>query len=106
MPPFEEQYRIRNESGVLVIGGDFVWPALDLVLCADGRQWHSDPVTFEKDRRQWAELSALGWHPMHVTRKMLRSDAWLCRLKRKIAQQQRGRVSHCSRSRWTRAAIA
>jgi hypothetical protein len=88
LPKFEEQYPIRDQHGVFLVRGDIVWPQLGIVLFADSREWHSDPASFENDRRQWAELSALGWHPMHVTRKMLNTDAWLSRLERKIAQRQ------------------
>ena len=45
-----------------------------LILEADGRAWHSDSDTFEKDRRRDAQALALGYQTIRITSQQLRHE--------------------------------
>lgn len=46
---------------------DFAYPAQRLAIELDGRRWHSDPGTFESDRRRDQLTLAAGWRPVRIT---------------------------------------
>jgi len=46
---------------------DLLWPAQRLVVEVDGFAYHSDPASFERDRRRDGELAAAGYTVIRVT---------------------------------------
>ncbi|MGW0160468.1 hypothetical protein ACWDUN_14255 [Mycobacterium sp. NPDC003323] len=60
LPMPELQYEVVDLSGRLW-RLDFAWPSCKLAVEYDGFDWHSDPVSFAKDRQKRAALQELGW---------------------------------------------
>ncbi len=46
---------------------DFAWPDQRVALEVDGFAFHSDRVTWERDRNRQSHLAAVGWRVLHVT---------------------------------------
>ena len=46
---------------------DFRWPAHQLILEADGRAWHDDPISRQQDAQRQAELERAGERILRVT---------------------------------------
>ncbi len=83
------QYRVRDEAGIPVAKADFAWPALRVLLLADGVEIHRSAKVFENDLLQTSVLEALGWRVTRVHRKMLLNDVWLVRLGHLLEAQRR-----------------
>ena len=60
------QFDIRKGS-TLVARVDVAYPELRLAIEADGFRFHSGPGSWERDLARRNELTALGWHVIHVT---------------------------------------
>lgn len=61
------QYEIRDRLGQFVARVDFCWPALRLVVEADGFAFHSDRAAYRADRRRLNELERLGWRVLRFS---------------------------------------
>jgi very-short-patch-repair endonuclease len=70
---------------------DFLWRDARLVVEVDGYAYHSDPLAFERDRLRDAELQALGYRVMRVTRlQLLRApEAVIARIRRALRATER-----------------
>ena len=68
----------RREHPVFVDGGvyylDFARPHFKIGVEADGRWWHSDRASFERDRARLNALTAAGWRVPRVTERQARTD--------------------------------
>ncbi len=68
----------RREHPVYVEGTvyylDFAWPHFRVGVEADGRRWHSDARSFERDRERLNALTAAGWKVVRVTEQQVRTD--------------------------------
>lgn len=53
---------------------DFAVPHLKVAVEADGRRWHSDAVSFERDRERHNDLTAAGWRILRVTERQVRTE--------------------------------
>jgi very-short-patch-repair endonuclease len=51
---------------------DLWWPALRLVIEADSREWHDDPLARHEDAERQAELEAAGERVIRVTSAQMR----------------------------------
>ena len=80
------------ETNVIVHGHevDCLWRAERLIVEVDGRQYHSDPRSFELDRRRDAVLIAAGYRVMRVTWSQIRAGPrpLLVRLAKALARGQ------------------
>lgn len=65
LPMPELQYEVVDFSGRLW-RLDFAWPTSGLAVEYDGFDWHSDPVSFAKDRQKRAALQEMGWTVMTI----------------------------------------
>lgn len=45
---------------------DFAWPLRKLAVEYDGFDWHSDPVSFARDRQKRAALQEMGWTVLSI----------------------------------------
>ena len=61
------QFEIRDRWGVLVARVDFCWPAIGLVVEADGFAFHSDRAAYRRDRARLNELERLGWRVLRFS---------------------------------------
>jgi very-short-patch-repair endonuclease len=61
---------------------DFFWPEHKLVVEVDALSTHSDPRTFERDRKRDAELTLAGYTVIRVTRRQIdgEPDAVMARI--------------------------
>lgn len=71
-PKFEREYPVYVYGGVYYL--DFAWPHLRVGVEADGRRWHSDAPSFERDLDRHNALTAAGWRVLRVTERQVRSD--------------------------------
>jgi very-short-patch-repair endonuclease len=60
------QFRIHRGDQV-VARVDFAYPERGLAIEADGYLFHSDPVSWRKDRARRNALTGMGWYVVHVT---------------------------------------
>ena len=58
---------------------DAVWPERRLVVELDGRAFHDDPASFERDRARDRRLAVAGWRVIRVTWRQMRDPAALTR---------------------------
>lgn len=72
LPPFRREHPVVVDGGVYYL--DFAWPHFKIAVEADGRRWHSDPASFERDRARLNALTAAGWRVLRVTERQARSD--------------------------------
>jgi very-short-patch-repair endonuclease len=66
LAPPEAQYVIRG-GGRFVARVDFCWPALRLIVEADGRRWHDPEDARTFDRRRANECASYGWRVLRFT---------------------------------------
>jgi hypothetical protein len=66
LPPPESQYVIRGD-GRFVARVDFCWPALRLIVEADGRRWHDPDDRRNADRRRANGCASYGWRILRFT---------------------------------------
>jgi very-short-patch-repair endonuclease len=60
------QHEIRH-GGRVIARVDFAYPEAKLAIEADGYQWHSGRIAFERDLARRNALTNLSWDVMHVT---------------------------------------
>lgn len=65
LPAPELQYEIVDYSGRRW-RLDFAWPLCKLAVEYDGFDWHSDPVSFARDRQKRAALQEMGWTVLSI----------------------------------------
>jgi predicted transcriptional regulator of viral defense system len=53
---------------------DFHWPAAKLIVEADGRATHANPIGFERDRARDLTLALAGWRVMRISARQLRRE--------------------------------
>jgi very-short-patch-repair endonuclease len=65
----------RPEINALVEGFevDAVWRDRRLVVELDGRDTHSTPAAFERDRERDRVLQVAGWRPVRITYRQMRA---------------------------------
>lgn len=61
---FWAQYMINGDQRMRVDGA---FPQIKLIVEADGREWHSDKESIEKDKRRDSYLSSQGWTVLRFT---------------------------------------
>jgi very-short-patch-repair endonuclease len=65
-------------DGHLVARLDFAYPELKIGIELDGYAFHSDRLSFERDRRRLTELVNEGWHMLVFTKQQIRDHpAWI-----------------------------
>lgn len=57
-----------------VFYADFAFPAFRVAVEVDGRRWHSDARSFERDREKHNALTLAGWKVLCVTERQVRTD--------------------------------
>lgn len=72
VPPFRREHAVYVDGGVYYL--DFAWPHFRVGVEADGRRWHSDAGSFERDRLRHNALVAAGWKVVRVTERQVRAD--------------------------------
>jgi very-short-patch-repair endonuclease len=72
LPPFRREFPVYVEGGVYYL--DFAWPLFRVGVEADGRRWHSDAGSFERDRSRHNALTAAGWKVLRVTERQVRAE--------------------------------
>jgi len=70
---FTTQEVICDRAGGFVARVDFCWRAERLVVEADGFAFHSDRVSYRRDRARMNELERLGWRVLRFTYEDIRS---------------------------------
>ena len=80
------QFEIRKDN-MVIARVDFAYPEIRLAIEADGFRYHSGLGSWERDLDRRNELTALGWHVIHV--------AWhdLNERPRRVAEQVRRALS-------------
>lgn len=58
LPPFHREHAVFLDGSVYYL--DFALPHFRVAVEADGRRWHSDPESFERDRVRHNALTAAG----------------------------------------------
>ncbi len=71
-PGFVREYLVYDRGRAHYV--DFAFPDERVAIEADGRRWHSDGDSFEKDRLKHNALTAQGWKVIRVTDQQLRND--------------------------------
>lgn len=66
-PPPASQFLVCERDGELVARVDLCWPALRLVVEADGFAFHSDRRAYRADRARLNALERLGWRVLRFT---------------------------------------
>jgi len=61
---FWAQYSVNGDPKMRVDGA---FPDIKLAVEADGREWHSDPDSIEKDKRRDSYLASQGWMVLRFT---------------------------------------
>ena len=61
---FWAQYMVGGDPRMRVDGA---FPQIKVVVEADGREWHADPSSIEKDKRRDAYLASQGWLVLRFT---------------------------------------
>jgi very-short-patch-repair endonuclease len=72
LPPFRREYPVFVKGDVYYL--DFAFPHFRVAVEADGRRWHSDAESFERDRARHNALTAAGWKIIRVTAEQVRND--------------------------------
>lgn len=54
---------------------DLLWPQQRLVVEADGRKYHTNPLAFERDRKRDRELASAGYRVVRLTWEQLETEA-------------------------------
>lgn len=67
LPRPVSQYVVRDQHGAFLARVDFCWPALRLVVEADGFAYHSDRAAYRRDRDRLNDLERLGWRVLRFT---------------------------------------
>ncbi len=67
VPPPLSQFEIRDRVGMFVARVDLCWPAVRLVVEADGYAYHSDRAAYRRDRERLNQLERLGWRVLRFT---------------------------------------
>lgn len=67
LPRPETQYVVRDPSGDFVARADFAYPEARLLVELDGAAYHTDPVSFQRDRSRQNRLVALGFVVLRFT---------------------------------------
>jgi very-short-patch-repair endonuclease len=65
LPPPRCNSRVEADAEVVEV--DFLWPSQRLVVEADGRRFHDDPLAFERDRRRDRALQLAGYRVVRFT---------------------------------------
>jgi hypothetical protein len=73
-PMPDPQFKVFRPDGSSVGRYDFAYPQRMAILEADSREWHMDPVSFERDRIKQNEVHALGWTVYRFTWRQLIDD--------------------------------
>lgn len=61
------QHKVFDQSGAFVARLDLSWPPLKLAVEYDGEH-HTDPAQRERDAARLAQLRAMGWHTITITK--------------------------------------
>ena len=69
---FVREFPIHVRGRVFYL--DFAFPHFRVGVEADGRRWHSDARSFERDRERLNALTAAGWKVVRVTEQQVRTD--------------------------------
>jgi predicted transcriptional regulator of viral defense system len=81
-------------DGHLVARLDFAYPELKVGIELDGYAFHSDRLSFERDRRRLTELVNEGWHMLVLTKQQVRDHpAWVEQAVRKALIRAGARAS-------------
>ena len=67
-------YAVRDERGQIVAEIDFADPELKIAIEVDGRAFHSDRRSFERDRKRQNMLVTRGWIVLRFTWERLVND--------------------------------
>lgn len=70
---FTTQHAIYDRRGEFVARVDFCWFAHRLIVEADGFAFHSDRLSYRRDRDRMNELERLGWRVLRFTWEDVRS---------------------------------
>jgi hypothetical protein len=68
-------YALRDDSGRILAEIDFADPLLKIAIEVDGRAFHSDGRSFERDRERQNVISLKGWLILRFTWERLVNDA-------------------------------
>ena len=71
-PAFVREHPVHVDGHVFYL--DFAFPHLRVGVEADGRRWHSDATSFERDRVRQNALVAAEWRVLRVTERQVRAD--------------------------------
>ena len=66
VPPVS-QHVVHDAAGHFLARVDFCWPALRLVVEADGFSFHSDRAAYRRDRERLNDLERCGWRVLRFT---------------------------------------
>ncbi|MGI9196345.1 MAG: endonuclease domain-containing protein [Candidatus Nanopelagicales bacterium] len=72
--PWIANYPLRNEVGDVVAEIDFALKELRIAIEVDGRAFHSDRSSFERDRRRQNLLVLGGWCVLRFTWEQITRD--------------------------------
>lgn len=72
LPPLWREYPVLEGGRVFYV--DFAFPSVRVGVEADGRRWHSDADSFERDRQKHNALAAAGWTILRVTDREIRTN--------------------------------
>ena len=65
--PWAANHPVRDESGRIVAEIDFAHQGLRIAIEVDGRAYHSDRRSFERDRQRQNTLVVRGWLVLRFT---------------------------------------
>ena len=74
LPDWVANYAIHGEDGRIIAEIDFANPALKIAIEVDGRAFHSDRQSFERDRERQNMLVLRGWIVLRFTWERLVND--------------------------------
>lgn len=89
--------RIRcGDGGAVEV--DFLWPGQRVVVEADGRRFHDNPLAFERDRKRDRELQMNGYRVVRFTYRQIERepDAVLSTIRRLLAVISPASAHDCS----------
>jgi very-short-patch-repair endonuclease len=66
--------RIRCGEGDTVLEVDFLWSRQRVVVEADGRRFHDDPLAFERDRKRDRDLQLSGYRVIRFTHRQIEKE--------------------------------
>jgi very-short-patch-repair endonuclease len=67
LPAPEEQYTLRDASGLFICRADFAYPRFRLLIELDSEAHHMDRMTFRGDRAKQNQAAAVGWTVLRFT---------------------------------------